>query len=285
MTVPRVLCALAVVALVCSRATAAPPAFEAASVKPAPPKSRPVMEGGPGTSDPNRIRCRISLRYLVMAAYRTGSSQLSAPAWLDDRLFEITATLPPGTTGAQLRTMLQGLLSERFHLTIHREQKEMVAYTLGIGKGGPKLKEATDQAANTTADDFDPLPSGPPNELELDGEGYPIVPPTEGSWLVALRSGRARTHQFHASMRDLAGLLENQLGRPVADVTGLTGRYEFTLSWMAGDPAPSANVQASDSGPDLPAALKQQLGLSLQSSKESVEVLVIDSIDREPAAN
>jgi len=266
----------------------APPAFEVTSVKPAPPNSRAVMEGGPGTSDPGRIHYRISLRYLVMAAYGVGSSRLSAPAWLDDKTFEIVATLPPATAGVQLRLILQNLLSETFDLTFHREQREMPVYTLTVAKGGPRLKDATDHMADIAADDFYPLPSGPPNELELDGEGYPIVPAGEGSWLVALRSGRARTHQFHASMRDLAALLENQLVRPVTDATGLTGRYEFTQSWMAGISAPvagPATPQTSDAGPDLPSALRQQLGLNLQSSKEQVEVIVIDHIDKEPADN
>ena len=139
--------------------------------------------------------------------------------------------------------MLQNLLTERFHLALHREQKVMPVYALVVGKNGPRLKEAAEKTEPSDADDFDPLPPAPPNELEVHDDGYPNVPAREGSWLVALRSGYARTHQINASMADLAGLLSNQLEKPVTDATGLKGRYEFTLSWMAAvpaSPAPSA---------------------------------------------
>jgi uncharacterized protein (TIGR03435 family) len=240
------------------------------------------MEGGPGTSDPGRIRYSISLRYLVMAAYRVGSSQLSAPAWLDGKAFDIDAKLPAGATQAQLREMLRNLLTERFRLAIHRERRAMPAYTLIVAKNGPKLKQTAEKSSDETRDDFDPLPPAPPNQLELDNEGYPIVPPGEGSWLVALRSGHARTHQLSASMQGLAALLEQQLGRPVRDETGLQGRYEFTLSWMTGVPAADA---PADVGPDLLAAIQQQLGLKLEVSKAPVEVLVIDHLEKDPIEN
>ena len=144
-----------------------------------------------------------------------------------------------------MRGMLQNLLTERFHLALHREQKVMPVYALVVGKNGPKLKEAADeQPSNGDDDDFDPLPPAPPNELEVHDDGYPNVPAREGSWLVALSSGYARTHQLHASMADLAGILSNQLEKPVTDATGLKGRYEFTLSWMAAVPASPAPSSA-----------------------------------------
>jgi uncharacterized protein (TIGR03435 family) len=266
--------------------------FEAASLKPANPDARqrrPGLEGGPGTSDPSRIRySNISLRDLIMLAYRVRGFQLSAPdaKALDAKTFEVVAQLPAGATRAQMRGMLQNLLTERFHLALHREQKVMPVYALVVGKNGPKLKEAADQPSDGDHDDFDPLPPAPPNELEVHDDGYPNVPPNEGPWLVALRSGYARTHQLHASIADLAGILSNQLEKPVTDATGLKGRYEFTLSWMAAVPASSApSAPAADTGPDLFAAVQQQLGLKLEASKASVKVLIIDHFDRDPVEN
>jgi uncharacterized protein (TIGR03435 family) len=130
------------------------------------------------------------------------------------------------------------------------------------------------------SDDFDLPPSGPPNELETDREGYPIVPPNEGTWLVALSSGHARTHQTNASMGDLAVILSNQLGRPVTDATALTGRYDFTLTWMSG-----VSTDAAASGQDLATALRLQLGVQLENSKAPVEVLIIDRIAKDPTPN
>lgn len=268
--------------------------FEAASIKPAKPgarQRRPGLEGGPGTSDPGRIRYSdISLRELILLAYRVRDFQVSAPdaKALDAKSFELVAQLPASATPGQLRVMLQNLLTERFHLALHHEQKVMPMYALVVGKNGPKLKEAADDQPGSVNgdDDFDPLPPAPPNELEVNDDGYPNVPAREGSWLVALRSGYSRTHQLHASMADLAGILSNQLEKPVTDATGLKGRYEFTLSWMSTVPASSSpSAPAADTGPELFAAVQQQLGLRLEASKAQVDVLVIDHFDRDPVEN
>lgn len=262
-------------------------AFEAASIKPA--KSgvrqrRPGIEGGPGTSDPGRIRYTgISLRDLVLLAYRVHTFQItsSGAKGLDDRTFNLEAKLPPGATPAQLRLMLQTLLGERFHLALHKEMKEMPVYRLIVAKGGPKLKPSEEKPPANAGDSFDPLPPAPPNELDVHEDGYPNVPAREGSWLVVLRSGYARMHQLNASVADLAGMLSNQLEKPVTDATGLKGRYEFTLSWMPAVPAAPSGA----TGPDVFSALRQQLGLQLEATKAPVEMLVIDSFDREPSEN
>ncbi len=266
-----------------------PIGFEAASLKAAKPgarQSRPQIQGGPGTSDPGRIRYfGISLRHLILLAYHVRDFQLSASdaKGLDAKTYELVAGLPPGTTQAQLGLMLQNLLTERFHLAVHREQRVMPGYSLTVAKNGPKLKPSSEAPPSNDAPAFDPLPPAPPNELEVHADGYPNVPPREGSWLVALRSGYARTRQLNASMADLAGILSNQLERPVTDATRLKGRYEFTLSWMAGVPAASAS--AAEPGPDVFAALRQQLGLQLEADKAAVEVLVIDRFDKDPTEN
>jgi uncharacterized protein (TIGR03435 family) len=266
--------------------------FDAASVKPAKPgarQRRPGLEGGPGTSDPGRIRYSgISLHDLILLAYHVRGFQLSAvdARALDAKTFEVIAQLPPGATRSQLNVMLQNLLTERFHLALHRERKVMPVYALVIGKNGPNLEEAEVKFAPGDGDDFDPLPPAPPNELEVNSDGYPNVPPRDGSWLVALRTGYARMHQLHASMADLAGILSNQLERPVTDATGLKGRYKFTLSWMAAVPAsPSPSTPSPDAGPDIFAAVQQQLGLKLEASKGPVDLLIIDHFDRDPVEN
>jgi uncharacterized protein (TIGR03435 family) len=75
-------------------------------------------------------------------AYDIPQYQLSAPDWMVDTRFDITAKIPPGTTEEQLRLMEQTLLVERFRLTVHHETKEMQVYELTVGKNGPRLKES-----------------------------------------------------------------------------------------------------------------------------------------------
>jgi uncharacterized protein (TIGR03435 family) len=282
----KLLASLAVLS-VCCAAAQPQQAFEAASIKPANPAARqrrPGIEGGPGTSDPGRIRYSgITLRDLILLAYRAHPYQISASGakGLDERTFDVEAKLPRDATQAQLRLMLQNLLAERFHLALHKEEKTIPGYRLVVAKGGPKLELSKGKPPANGDDNFDPLPPAPPNELEVHEDGYPNVPPREGSWLVALRSGYARTHQLNASMADLAGILSNQLETPVADETDLKGRYEFTLSWMTAVPA----TLSGDAGPDLFAALRQQLGLQLEASKAPVETLVIERFDKNPSEN
>lgn len=272
--------------LACAFAVQAQPAFEAASLKPDKLARRPNLEGGPGSSDPGRIRfSNISLRFLILEAYRVRGFQLAAadPKGLDARGYELIAKLPPTAGWNEVRAMLRQLLAERFHLTVHREQKSQPGYALTLAKSGPKLKPSALDAPPPSTDDFDPLPPAPPNELEVHEDGYPNVPPREGSWMVALRSGYARMRQRNASMADLAGILSNHLERPVSDATGLVGRYEFTLSWLTATPA--AMPPQADPGPDLFGALKQQLGLQLEPKIVPVEMLAIDHFDKDPVEN
>lgn len=68
-----------------------------------------------------------------------------------------------------------------------------------------------------------------------------------------------------------------QLGRQVVDLTGLKGTYDFTLDWTV----PGPDSQA----PSLFTALQEQLGLRLEAQKRSVDVLVVDSLEKTPTAN
>jgi uncharacterized protein (TIGR03435 family) len=62
---------------------------------------------------------------------------------MESARFDITAKLPAGTTADRIPPMLQNLLRERFHLTLHHEKKEQTIYTLTVVKSGAKLKEST----------------------------------------------------------------------------------------------------------------------------------------------
>ncbi len=89
-------------------------------------------------------------------------------------------------------------------------------------------------------------------------------------------------------MSRLTSLLGNQVNLPVLDKTGLGGYYDFTLEFTAvlpGTPPPAPGDGASDPGPNLDAALQQQLGLRLVGSKAELDVIVIDKAEKVPTAN
>jgi uncharacterized protein (TIGR03435 family) len=75
------------------------------------------------------------LKNYISRAYRVKVLQITGPDWLGGERFDIAAKLPDGATPAQIPEMLQGLLEERFHLTIHREMKESPVYALETMRG------------------------------------------------------------------------------------------------------------------------------------------------------
>src|SRR6185436_7844443 len=99
----------------------------------------------------------------------------------------------------------------------------------------------------------------------------------------------------NVSMSDLSRILSGRLDRPVVDKTGLSGRYNFTLTWTPGEneggllarlPADVRSqivVPDAQAGPSIFTAVKEQLGLQLDSARGPVEVVVIDRAERPSA--
>ncbi len=258
--------------------------FEVASVKLADPnlgeRLFPVR-GGPGTSDPARVEySNISLRAMLYYAYGVAGNEISAPPWLAMNKFDITAKIPPGTTKPQFAVMLQNLLADRFHLVVHREQKEVNGYAMVIGKNGPKLTRAS---AEDTAAATQP-PSGPAVS-GVDEKGYMklarpgmIYPFLQGS------NGKAIHLIARAQLlSDLGRILTGFVRGPVEDSTGLSGRYDFTLDFST-DSSAAPDV-LDTAAPDVPTALQEQLGLKLEPKKTQLDVLVVDSADKIPTGN
>jgi uncharacterized protein (TIGR03435 family) len=174
------------------------------------------------------------------------------PGWTDQETYDVVAKVPEDELQAfhqllpmQRNPMLQKVLESRFHLKYHYETKLLPEYALVIGKKGSRLVEAS--GAN-----------GPGTMRPRHGE------------IVAEA----------ASMADLAKVLSQQIGRPIADETGLKGAYNFKLDWSPEMDPNSAGASAGDSGPSVFTALQEQLGLKLSAAKVPVRVLVVDHIDR-----
>jgi uncharacterized protein (TIGR03435 family) len=242
--------------------------FEVASVKPAPPDARGMRcTGGPGTSDPGSLTCEnYSLAFLVMMAYNLRSFQLTAPAWMDSARYDVVAKIPPGTDRRQFELMLQRLLAERFGLQAHFEKKDMTVYELTVAKGGSKLKESQEPAAEKAEATWRPPAGGPPVRT------------------------MARVNRKGESIADLANFLSNQLGQSVTDATGLGGRYDYGLSFLMEPGGRAAGPVASDAaapefGTSFIDAVRDQLGLRLEKKKGQADVLVVDHAKKVPIEN
>ena len=91
-------------------------------------------------------------------------------------------------------------------------------------------------------------------------------------------------------MLTLVQPLSSQLGRTVIDKTNLTGFYTFSLTWTpdafrgkvaeGGAPLLVNGAAMDPNGPDLITALREQLGLKIQSSTGPVELIVVDGVQR-----
>jgi uncharacterized protein (TIGR03435 family) len=297
--------------------------FDVASVKPAAPMTgnfiRVGMRGGPGTPDPGQITySNVTVKNVLMNAYGVKGFQISGPGWLDSERYDIVAKVPRGATKEQFMVMLQNLLTERFKLTLHREKKDLPMYALVVGKNGPKLKESVEEPAPKEGDApkvsgpaDDPLAGAAMRRLPMGRDGFPVLPPGaggRGSTMMMMVNGNARMTATKQTMAGLAELLSNQLDLPVVDMTGLTGKYDYTLSFApeggprllagiappppAGPPPgeggpgmPGASTPDAQSSPNLFTALQEQLGLKLEQRKGPVELLVVDHLEKAPIEN
>ncbi len=198
---------------------AAGPVFEVASIKPNT-SAAPGAEMYPGKSE-LRIK-NYSLKQLIQAAYKVKDYSFAGPPWLDSQRFDIIAKLPTGASADQFPAMMQALLQERFKLLVHRESRVMNALALVVDKNGLRIK-----------------PGIKPVEVGQGGT----------SW------GRTMVKASKASMAQLADLLSSAMERPVKDLTGISGIYDFDLTWMPDDPPPMDAVGLADSpAPDRPRA-------------------------------
>jgi uncharacterized protein (TIGR03435 family) len=194
-------CCLAIVLFAAAPlAEPAGPRFEVATIKPAAPN-----QPGYGVNW-NRGWARlnnVTLKAAILYAYELRDYQLSGgPKWTDAEAFDIVGKAEsPETKPDVLRVMLQGLLAERFQLTLRKETKPVAAYALVVAKGGLKLEQASQGQQSSS-------------------------------------SGRTKLTAAATSLTGIASLIASQLGRPVADRTRAAGIYNLTLHFAPDDAPP-----------------------------------------------
>jgi uncharacterized protein (TIGR03435 family) len=280
--------------------------FDVATIKPFVPQSgrggdrlffSGGSRGGPGSSDPGRIQYpAITLQNLMMTAYGVKDFQISGPTWLATERFEIQATMPPETTKEQFHIMLQNLLAERFKMTIHRETKELPMYTMVAGKNGPKLTESPQISAEEEAKDPTPppMPAGR-GPMKMGPDGFPNLPlPSggRGGLFMIMTPFGARLVGQRQTMQNLADRLSSILSKPVTDGTGLTPKFDFTLTYsmdglnnqMMLPPGPR-EMPDVEPPQNIFAAIQSQLGLKLEPKKGPVDLLVVDHAEKAPTEN
>jgi uncharacterized protein (TIGR03435 family) len=238
------------------------PSFDVATIKP----SAPDAKGkGFGFRGGHFVTFNTNVNDLIAFAYGLHSKQIvGGPDWFGVDLFDIEAK--PDAEGRpnlkQMGIMVQKLLTDRFKLTFHHEQRELSVYVIGVAGGGPKMTKST-AAPND------------PQGFQFRGLGDLIV--------------------RNMTMKDFASWMQSGvMDRPVVDQTGLTDRYDFTLKWTPDDsqfaqfrgagvsvPPPTDDPKAP---PSLYTAITEQIGLKMGPAKAPDDVVVIDHVEK-PSAN
>lgn len=251
----RIFCLYAYLAASALAQNAAPPAFEVASVK-----INPQMDGRMAIETPgNTLTMRfVTFRVAMAWAYDIQRPRIVGPDWIDTARFDIVAKAPGPATEAEMRMMFQPVLAERFHLTFHRETRQMQVLALTVPKEGHKMTPSTTPG---------------PVETSMD--------PVRGA--VVKR----------APLKELVEDMSHDAKMPVLDMTGLTGTFDFAFNIQKYVDAARARAMANPAATSnaelvlslLQDAMAGELGLKVDSRKAPVELFLIDHAERKPVEN
>jgi uncharacterized protein (TIGR03435 family) len=230
-------------------------------------------------------------------SFYSGVPKSGAPFWVtgsfdaSPAFFDISARAPADTSIDQMRLMMQSLLADRFHLVLHSVTADAPVFALVLSKPGltgPNLQPhpSTDSCAAPAAPDQSapdqpaPRPSTSPSIVGALPPACGVIAHVPSSAPGMHFGGRAIPLSLLATtMPTMTGLAA--IPRPVIDQTGLSGLYDFTLTWVHD---PSGDDAISDNIANFREALKAQLGLELKPSHAPMSFLIVDHVER-PSEN
>ncbi len=209
----------------------------------------------------------MTLDNLVKSAYDLFSSTqdciVGLPKWAVTERFDIEARVAPEdierykrATGEQGHEILRALLADRFALKAKPVINERPVYALIVAKGGPKLT---------------------PSKEVIGPDGLPV--PRAG-----MSTGSGSIKVTDGDLSTLVINLTYAAGRTVIDKTGLTGKYDYTLTWTPDSAADAGADSGKAVAPPVFTALQEQLGLRLDPTRGPVKGLVVEHVEM-PSAN
>ena len=250
----------------------APVAFDVASIKPN--NSGAVGEQVRFYPPSGRVQMtNVTVKRMIQNAYALQDQQIAGgPGWIASDHFDIVANSETPNLSPQDRWMMvRTLLAERFQLKMHTEAREQSVFALVLsrrdGQLGEHLKKSHTECKAPTTPRTGPVDLSVPNQCGV------------------LMGGPGRMNFRGVTMETLAAQLSGRVGRSVVDRSGLDGRYdldvEFSPQPLRADSAdPAAVDRPIADGASIYTAIQEQLGLKLESQKGSIDVTVIDSVQR-----
>ena len=236
------------------QSSSAPLTYEIVSVRPSDPNAAP----GSVRSLPNGVGYNaigVTVRDMLTVMYRLPRRQvIGGPDWVDSERFDVMVRADARYSIDELHAMFQNMLADRFHLKLHIDTNQGPVYALTIAKSGLKMTPVEEGFTRNS----------PINEIREDVYTADRVPMVYLCWWLGTQ-------------------LQND-HRPVVDETGLTGHYDFRLTFR---PQLAPEDRSSGGAENLPTifdAVRDQLGLQLTPKIGPVQTLVIDSVER-PSSN
>jgi len=227
--------------------------FDVASIRPTKPGTIngmiKALPGGHGYTAQN-----VPVKLMIALMYKVPMRQIKGcPEWVENDRYDVEARVDGSYNIDDLHVMFQNLLADRFGLKFHIDSHEGNIYALTVDPGGLKMKP------NDTPQDFEiPINFGP------------------GGTVIGKRVNLEYLRWFlgQAMQRD---------ERPVVDMTGLKGYYDFTFSFAPVLPPDAGKEALPPELANLPSifdAVRDQLGLKLTAQKGPVEFYMVDHVER-----
>ena len=269
-----------------AQAPPAGPTFDVVSIKPSPPQTGPTFRVNILTPRPDGgvTLTQTPVALLITRAYSgtNVADMVGLPAWASREFYDISATASMSSpTNDDRAAMMRALLADRFRLLAHSERREIPTFDLMLarddGKLGPDLApsdvdcEALAAARRAAADAARQNGAPPPPPPRID----PDAPPPCS--MSATRTG----FKGDITIDALASMLRGPSGRLVVNKTGLRGVYHLNLTFASPlSPNGPGVAPSPDDAPSVFTAVREQLGLKLDSSRAERDVLVIDRLER-----
>ncbi len=207
-----------------------PPAFLNVDVHPS--AANAEMVGGRFRAGSRFEASGYTMLDLISRAYNLPWDRIAdGPWWIGGDRFDLIAAIPPRVPASASQPMIQAVLAERFQLKAHEETRPVPGYALLSGKQ-PHLKDSTGGESRCQY-------KRERTTITLDCTNMPM----------------------DQLARDLQDYAQEFFDRPLSDKTGLTGRYDFSLTWTQREQMRVRNAEGELTGITPQAALEKQLGL------------------------
>jgi uncharacterized protein (TIGR03435 family) len=259
-----------VIVVVSAAVVAQLPSFDVASIKRSSSADGPTLVRYGGLLNDGRwVATNATFAMIVRAVYPghdLAEQVVGLPAWAETDRFDIAAKPPAGISRDATGAMAKRLLAERFQLSLHTEMRELPAFRLVLAQADRELG-----------------PGMTPAAIDCDAIRREAAGKSADPRCVVMSKNLGGAESLTAggiTIARLAALLGPMIGRQISDGTRLTGQYDVTLTFTPDVIRPGKLEPADGSAaPSLATALREQLGLKLESTRMATEVLVIDRLE------